>query len=138
MPDLRWKQRFENFERAYDLLRSALEERPLEQFSILEKEGIVQRFEYTFELAWKTIKDFLIYSGIALEPVSPRGIIKEAFAAGIIKDGQSWVDMLEHRNLMSHTYDAAAFEEAVEAIANRHLAALGDAYASLKKESSKS
>jgi hypothetical protein len=57
--DIRWKQRFQNFDRAFVLLRSALEEKPIAQFNRLEQEGLIQRFEYTYELAWKTAKDYL-------------------------------------------------------------------------------
>ncbi len=64
--DFRWQQRFENFERGFILLRSALEERAPEAFNQLELEGLVQRFEYTFELAWKTLKDYLEQAGVVL------------------------------------------------------------------------
>lgn len=86
--DIRWLQRFENFSRAYGLLRSALEERDLDDFSDLEQEGIIQRFEYTYELSWKTMKDYLEHEGVVISPVTPRNVIKEAFAARIVEDGQ--------------------------------------------------
>ncbi len=110
MTDIRWKQRFQNYEKAYFLLKDALESKELSEYSDLEKEGgIAQRYEYTFELAWKVLKDYLVYSGINLEQVTPRVVIKEAFAAKIIDDGQAWLDMLEYRNLLSHTYDKKNF-----------------------------
>ncbi len=62
--DVRWKQRFQNFDKAFVLLRSAFDDRNLEDFSDLEQEGIIQRFEFTFELAWKTIKDYLQDNGV--------------------------------------------------------------------------
>ena len=122
-PDIRWKQRFQNFDRAYALLCEALEKgsAPLNQ---LEKEGVIQRFEYTFELAWKTIKDFLEDSGMIFATVTPRQVLKDAFAAKVIADGQIWIDMLDHRNLLSHTYNSASFEKAVEAVAARYLPAM--------------
>ena len=83
----------------------------------------MQRFEYTLELAWKTVKDYLEQSGVVLSAVTPRQVIKDAFAARILDDGQTWIDMIDHRNLLSHTYDAAKFEEAVDAIHGRYLAA---------------
>ena len=92
--DIRWKQRLENFERAFLLLKEAFEKDPAEM-SDLEKEGVIQRFEYTFELAWKTLHDYLVYSGVSFDQITPRSIIKQAFAAKIIKDGQTWMDMLE-------------------------------------------
>lgn len=123
-PDTRWLQRFENFDRALVLLREALARGPT-PLNQLEKEGVVQRFEYTLEPAWKTIKDYLEESGLVLTSVTPRQVIKDAFAARIIADGQTWIDMIDHRNLLSHTYDPVNFEQAVEAIHARYLGALG-------------
>jgi nucleotidyltransferase substrate binding protein (TIGR01987 family) len=122
-PDIRWKQRFQNFQKAFVLLHEALEHGPSE-LSLLEKEGVIQRFEYSFELAWKTVKDFLEDSGLVITPVTPRQVLKDAFAAKLITEGQVWIDMLDHRNLLSHSYDSAVFEEAVEAIAARYLPAM--------------
>ena len=121
-PDIRWQQRFENFDRALSLLKDALSRGP-SALNQLEKEGAVQRFEYTLELAWKTVKDYLEQSGVVLSAVTPRQVIKDAFAARILDDGQTWIDMIDHRNLLSHTYDAAKFEEAVDALHGRYLAA---------------
>jgi nucleotidyltransferase substrate binding protein (TIGR01987 family) len=131
--DIRWKQRFKNFERGFILLRSALDESELESFNELELEGLIQRFEYTFELAWKTLKDYLEYAGIILEQVTPRAVIKAAFAAKIIADGQAWIDMLAHRNLMSHVYDSKNFKEATVAIKNSYLGVLEELYLFFKK-----
>jgi len=105
MNEVRWKQRFQNFKKAFDLMISAVEKPNL---SRLEKEGLIQRFEYTFELAWKTLRDYMRFGGV--ETDLPRDVIKEAFANGLIKDGQTWIDMLDKRNLMSHVYDESAFE----------------------------
>lgn len=121
--DIRCKQRFQNFDRGVVLLREALENGPA-ALSALEIEGVIQRFEYTFELAWKTIKDFLEAGGLVISPVTPRQVIKDAFAAKVLADGQAWVDMLDHRNLLSHTHDRAVFETAVDAIAGRYLPAI--------------
>ncbi|MFM7243062.1 MAG: nucleotidyltransferase substrate binding protein [Planctomycetaceae bacterium] len=120
--DIRWQQRFENFDRALSLLKDALSHGP-SALNQLEKEGAVQRFEYTLELARKTIKDYLEQSGVVLSAVTPRQVIKDAFAARLLTDGQTWIDMIDHRNLLSHTYDPANFEEAVDAIHGRYLAA---------------
>lgn len=136
--DIRWQQRFRNFERGFTLLRSALEERETKEFSDLELEGLIQRFEYTFELAWKTLKDYLEYSGVVLSPITPASVIKAAFAAKLIEDGQAWMDMLKHRNLMSHNYDSAKFREAVTSISARYLSALDQVYRFLKKEMTES
>lgn len=101
-------------------------ERTPESLSALEKEGTVQRFEYALELAWKTLKDFLEAQGTVIEPLTPKTVVKEAFAAKILADGQVWVDMLDHRNLLSHTYSQATFDKAVQAIRNRYLRAFED------------
>lgn len=126
MNDIRWKQRFQNFDRAFILLRSALEDQPLNQLSDLEQEGVIQRFAYSYELAWKTMKDYLEDNGVVISPVTPRNVIKEAFAAGLIKEGQIWVDMMLHRNLLSHTYDFSNFKKVLEAVDNFYLSTLGD------------
>lgn len=121
--DIRWKQRFANFDRACGLLCEALEHGP-SALSTLEKEGVIQRFEYCLELAWKTAKDFLEEGGVIISPLTPRQVLKEAFASKIIADGQVWIDMLDHRNLLSHTYDASVFTRTVDAIAERYLPAI--------------
>ena len=118
--DIRWQQRFQNFDHAFILLRSAIEDKTIEQLSDLEQEGVIQRFEYTYELAWKTMKDYLEENGIVFEEVTPRNVIKEAFAAKIISDGQAWIDMLLHRNLLSHTYDSQVFKSVLESIVSRY------------------
>jgi nucleotidyltransferase substrate binding protein (TIGR01987 family) len=120
--DIRWKQRFQNFDRAFVLLREALEEK--RELSMLEKEGVIQRFEYSYELAWKTLKDYLEASGVVINPVTPRQVIKEGFAAKIIADGQVWINMLDNRNLLSHTYDFSVFEVAIKAMAEHYLPAM--------------
>lgn len=114
-------------------LRDALAE--VESLSELEKEGTVQRFEFTFELGWKTLKDYLEYNGVVLDQVMPSNVIKQAFAAKIIVDGQLWIDMLRCRNLMSHTYDEAVFDQAVRDLATRFLPALDELHRFLKEKS---
>jgi len=131
--DIRWKQRFENFESAFMLLKGAFE-KDITEMSDLEKEGVVQRFEYTFELAWKTLKDYLVYGGIVFDQITPRRVIKEAFAAKIIEDGQLWIDMLEQRNLMSHTYDRKTFDDVIRNISQRYFAALEQVFTWLKQK----
>ncbi len=124
--DIRWKQRFQNFDRAFKLLRQALEEKKLEEFNMLEREGLIQRFEYTFELAWKTLKDYLKENGSNLLELTPRSVIKEAFAVGILHDGQVFIDMMLSRNLLSHCYDFEKFNEVLVTINARYLGALGE------------
>ena len=135
MPDTRWKQRLQNFELAFRLLRGALEGKSLDELSDLEKEGLVQRFEYTFELAWKTLKDYLEYTGIKFEQVTPRNSIKQAFAAKVIDDGDTWIHMLEQRNLMAHTYNRENFEKAIRYITERYMGAMDRVFTFLKEKS---
>ena len=122
MGDIRWKQRFDNFDRAFVLLREVID-RGVDSLSRLEKEGAVQRFEFAFELAWKTLKDYLEQDGVLVKPATPRAVIKEAFATGVIDDGQVWIDMMLHRNLLSHTYDSKTFDAVLRVVAERYFAA---------------
>ena len=124
--DIRWKQRFQNFDRAFVLLRSALEDNEIDALSALEQEGAIQRFEYTYELAWKTMKDYLTGNGVNLPEITARAVIKEAFAAKIIKDGQVFIDMMLSRNMLSHCYDFAKFRQVLELIKNKYLSALSE------------
>ena len=89
-----------------------------------EKEGVIQCFECFFELAWKTMKDYLEEGGFVFAAVTPRQVLKDAYAAKILDDGQVWIDMLDHRNLLSHSYSPVVFEKAVEAIHTSYLAGI--------------
>jgi nucleotidyltransferase substrate binding protein (TIGR01987 family) len=131
--DTRWKQRFSNFSRALSLLREAMEE---DLFSLkqLEKEGIIQRFEYTFELAWKVLKDKMEFDGIVLDQISPKAVVRQAFAAKYINDPDTWLKMIGDRNLMSHTYDFVKFEAVIQSIADSYLPMLDEWYFSLLME----
>lgn len=128
----RWQQRFENFEAAFTLLEGTFQEKALTKFSDLEKEGIVQRFEVALELAWKTLKDYLEFSGIVFEQVTPRAVIKAAFSANLLQNAQLWIEMLLERNVLSHTYDKKKFQAAVEKIASEYLQAMKAVYVFLK------
>lgn len=99
--DIRWKQRFQNLKKSFFGLETALK---ITNPDIVQKAGIIQFFEMTFELAWKTLKDYLEYNGFQ-NLISPSAVIKTAFQAEIILDGHSWLDCLENRNQMSHIYD---------------------------------
>lgn len=125
---VRWKQRFQNFEKAISLLREATSR---EELSILEQAGVIQTYEITFELAWKTLKDFLESKEVIAQ--FPRDVIKEAFKNKIIKAGEIWLDMLEKRNLMSHTYDETNTAMALELIVNSYYDELNDLYLTLNK-----
>ncbi len=132
-PDIRWQQRFANFQRAFSLLREAME-RDLSELSQLEKEGVIQRFEYTFELAWKVLKDKMENDGLILDQVSPKVVIKQAYAAKYIDRPETWLRMIGDRNLMSLTYDFIKFEAVIQSIAREYLPMLQDWYMGLLEE----
>lgn len=121
----RWQQRFQNYKRAYDYLQSAIDI-GVENMSDLEKAGTIQNFEMTLELAWKTMKDFLIYSNVTIEIPTPKNIVKDAFSYNIIKDGHTWINMLEARNQLAHAYDADAFKETLQQIEENFIFSLAD------------
>ena len=127
----RWKYRFRNFERALALLREAIGQmteanRSGLVFSDLEKEGTIQRFEYTWELAWKVLSDYLRSEGIVLAEITPKSVIREAFRASVISDGDTWMRALDARNRISHTYDLEKFEEALGLIRDEVLPVMED------------
>jgi len=127
---IRWQQRFQNFEKAFILLRDILAEK--KELSQIEKEGVIQRFEYTFELAWKTLSDYLKFQGLGVEENLPRIVIKQGFNANVIKNGAEWINMLTNRNAMSHQYDVSKFEEVIKDLRASHLDLLSDFYLLLK------
>ncbi len=113
--DIRWIQRFDNFTKAFAQLQDAVllaRQRPL---SKLEEQGLIQAFEYTHELAWNTLKDFLESRG-ARNLYGSKDATREAFKTGLIENGEAWMDMITSRNLTSHTYDEATAAHIVAAI----------------------
>ena len=118
--DIRWRQRSSNYRRALARLGEAVElsgQRPL---SDLERQGLIQAFAFTHELSWKTLKDFLASRGIE-ELYGSRDTTREAFAQGLITDGEAWMEMIRHRNLSTHTYDEATVQEIVTAVVSRYI-----------------
>ena len=99
--DIRWRQRFINFEKAMNYLEEAVD---LADPDTIQKAGMIQFFEMTFELGWNMIKDYLQQEGIT-DIKSPRAAIKKGFETGILQDGYGWMQMLEDRNITSHAYD---------------------------------
>jgi nucleotidyltransferase substrate binding protein (TIGR01987 family) len=126
MQDVRWKQRFNNLQSAYQRLQHAVQANAQTSDNDLIQMALIKSFEMTFELSWKTMKDYLKYNGIDMK--LPREVIKQAFANDIITDGQLWIDMLEDRNLMAHTYDEARALEAVNHICRRYMEGLEQLY----------
>ncbi len=128
--EIRWRQRFENFNKAYDQLDSAISD--FDKLSKLEKEGLIQRFEYTFELAWKTLKDYLESKEVDVK--FPREVIKAAYHYELIQDGEIWMDMLEKRNILAHTYDEKRFDLAVNKIKQEYYSAISQVHSLLGRE----
>ena len=112
MTDIRWQQRFSNYKRALAQLSKFME---VEELNDLEKQGLIQAFEYTHELAWKTLSDFLAYQGHTGINGS-RDASREAFKLGLVEKGEVWMDMIKSRNLTSHTYNEDVTEEITNSI----------------------
>lgn len=131
--EIRWQYRFQNFSRALSLLNEALEGE-VSDLNDLEKEGVIQRFEYTFELSWNTLKDRLEYDGVLMQSVTPRSVIRTAIATGLVADGQTWMNMLEDRRNTSHRYDAGLLESVLSNIQNNYLPILKTLHGRLSEE----
>ena len=112
--DIRWKQRFDNYLRAFETLRRAVDLSRQRDLSELEQQGLIQGFEFTHELAWNVLKDYLEETGIS-GIIGSKGATREAFKNGLIPDGESWMEMIKSRNLSSRTYN---HDIAVEVITN--------------------
>lgn len=120
--DIRWLQRFENLEKALVRLEEALLGTSKDPKNHLYQIALIGAFQFTFELSWKTMKDYLVYNGVDVS--LPREVIKEAFHHQLIQDGQVWIDMLEDRNLMAHVYQEQAALAAGKSIRERYAPAI--------------
>jgi nucleotidyltransferase substrate binding protein (TIGR01987 family) len=128
--DIRWVQRFNHYMTALSQLREAVhlsQERPL---SKLEEQGLIQAFEFTHELAWNTLKDFLGGRGVQ-NLYGSKDASREAFKAGLITHGETWMGMIGSRNLTSHTYDEATAAQIVADIRNAYFPEFEALYAKL-------
>lgn len=126
----RWRQRLEDFQKSAARLEEAADKN---EFTELEKDGLIQRFEFTFELAWKTLKDYLESQGFA-DISSPKKALQKAFSTDLITEGNIWMNMLEDRNRMSHLYSRAASEIILKNIKNNYAGAINELVAALKKQ----
>ncbi len=122
--DIRWKQRFQNFEKAFFKLRESLEEEDLNE---LERNGVVKRFEFTFELGWKTLKDYMQEQGMTFQ-LSPKGTFRHAQQSGLMDYAQILIDALEVRNDLVHDYDGEKFEASENLIREEIFPALEKLY----------
>ena len=135
--DIRWLQRFENLQRALAQLRAAIAAHQAMPENDLIVIALIKAYEFSFELSWKTLKDLLAWNGI--DARLPREVLKQAFATGLLENGQLWIDMLEQRNLMAHTYDQARALKAATLISHTfwpELAALEESLANRRAQQS--
>jgi nucleotidyltransferase substrate binding protein (TIGR01987 family) len=114
--DIRWQQRFKNYKKALAQLRKFISKGELSE---LEKQGLIKAFEYTYELAWTTLKDFLEYQGHS-GIYGSRDAIRKAFELNLVQDGQSWMDMLQSRRKTSHTYNEEIAQGICQAVQSRY------------------
>jgi len=117
--DIRWQQRFANFKKALGQLQEAVELSDQRELSKLEKQGVIQAFDFTHELAWNVLKDYLQDQGNQIIRGS-KDATREAFKVELIGDGEQWMAMIQSRNLSSHTYDEQTADKLVEAIMARY------------------
>jgi len=113
--DIRWQQRFANYKRALIQLKNAVELSKQRPLSLLENQGVIHAFEFTHELAWNVLKDYLEDQGYQNIKGS-KDTTREAFKVELIADGEQWMAMIQSRNLSSHTYDEQTAEQLVTAI----------------------
>jgi nucleotidyltransferase substrate binding protein (TIGR01987 family) len=116
--DIRWIQRFDNFNHAFGQLSDAVQLSKERKLSQLEKQGCIQAFEYTHELAWNVLKDFLDSRGV--KTIGSKDATREAFKADLIKNGDIWMAMIKSRNQTSHTYNESVAEEIFTNILNSY------------------
>lgn len=132
--DVRWLQRLDNFKKAFFKLKEAVEAVAL---SDLEKEGLIQRFEYTYELAWKTLQDLLEAKGY-LDIKGPTPVLQQAFQDGYITDGDAWMMLKKSRENTSHTYNKEIAEEMIENIHSSYFSLFEKLLSRLEREAAKS
>lgn len=118
--DTRWLQRFSNYKKALRQLDDAVELSQKRELSLLEKQGLIQAFEFTHELAWNMLKDYLEYQGNQ-EIRGSRDAIRESFKVGLIDDGAMWMETIKARNITSHAYDEELVQSAFQTIANQYI-----------------
>lgn len=113
--DIRWQQRLSNYHKALAQLEHAVMLSVQRELSDLEKQGMIQAFEFTHELAWSCLKDFLEYKGQS-EIYGSRDATRKAFELQLIEDGDAWMSMIQSRNRSSHTYNQKVMAEIIDEI----------------------
>jgi len=114
--DIRWHQRLQSFGKAFAQLNEAATLAEERELSALEEQGLIQAFEFTHELAWKTLKDFLEAHGVTKKLYGSKDATREAFAQGLLSAGEVWMEMIESRNETSHTYNKETADKITEAV----------------------
>jgi len=117
-------QKIENYHHALAQLAEAVQIYTADPGDALYRDGLIQRFEFTVELAWKSLKEYLEDQGAILGIASPRGVLKEAYAAGVITDAETWNRIIEARNITSHVYDEKTAQTVADQIAREFLPVL--------------
>ena len=128
--DIRWHQRFINFNKAFDQLVRFIEKKELNE---MEEQGLIKAFEYTFELGWKTLQDLLKEKGYD-NILGPKPVIEQCFQDGYITRGREWLRMHVSRNLTSHTYDQEAAKAIIKEIRESFFGFLNELKIRLEKE----
>lgn len=128
--DERWKQRFQNFEKAFLQLKRFIQKGKLNEF---EEQGLIKCFEYTYELAWNLMKDYLVYQGI-VGITGSRDAIRQAFNKGLISNGDTWMQMIGDRILTVHTYNEETAEEVESNIYNHYFDEFEAFYGTMKEK----
>ncbi len=118
-PDIRWTQRLQNYRKALSQLEKAVLLSRERDLSYLEIQGLIKAFEFTHELAWNVIKDYMEYQGDTSIKGS-RDAARSAFRIGLISDGEGWMDMIQSRNKTTHTYNESTAEEIADNIIGRY------------------
>lgn len=118
--DIRWQQRFSNYKKALIQLNDAVSLAAERGLTKLEQQGLIQAFEYTHELAWNTLKDFLELREVK-NIYGSKDTTRESFSLGLINDGEIWMDMIKSRNQTSHTYNEEVAEEIAAAIVEKYI-----------------
>lgn len=103
------------------------------ELSQLEKEGVLRRFKYTIEPSWNVMKDYLESENVVFEQVTPRAVIRRAFEAKLVENGELWMEMLDARNSMSHKYELEEFEKLIEDLQLNYLDEFNKLYQRLNK-----
>jgi len=130
--DIRWQQRFQNFEKAYVVYKRRIKEYRKDKDNEAFQMALIQAFEIIMELGWKTLKDYLTFEGVVVN--SPKQVIRQAYQFNIIKNGEIWMSALEKRNLTTHTYDENTYYKILTFIDEKFTPVIEGFYKKFKQE----